>query len=101
MAALSGTPVKSPECIFIPNASAQKVSDPQQIRELLARQLMSPVRWIETMQRAKDENLNFFLEIGPGKVLKGLARKCQPEFQVEPCGTAADIQKIETVLVQI
>jgi [acyl-carrier-protein] S-malonyltransferase len=87
--------IQVPHCIFIPNATAEKTFDPEQIRNLLAQQLVSPVRWIETMEQAQKEGISFFLEIGPGKVLKGLARKCQPGFTVEPCGTPDDFQKLE------
>ncbi|HTL48468.1 MAG TPA: ACP S-malonyltransferase [Verrucomicrobiae bacterium] len=94
--ALRSTPIRPPHCAFIPNAKAAKVSDPEEIRELLSRQLTSPVRWVETMLRAKESGLTHFLEIGPGKVLKGLVKKSHPEFQIFPCGTAADLEKLES-----
>ena len=96
--ALSQTKAESPSCAFIPNVTAEATSDPKEIKNLLARQLMSPVRWIDTMAQAKAAGIGLFLEIGPGKVLKGLARKCQPDLKVEPCGTVRDIQKCEQLL---
>ncbi len=96
--AIRHTQVNAPRCAFIPNAAAVKTSNPQDIRELLARQLVSPVRWIETMSQAAKEEISIFLEVGPGKVLKGLARKCAPSLVVEPCGTFEDLQKLEQVL---
>ncbi len=96
--AICHTQVNAPRCVFIPNASAVKTSNPQEIRELLARQLVSPVRWVETMSQAAKEEISIFLEVGPGKVLKGLARKCSPSLAVEPCGTFEDLQKLEQVL---
>ncbi len=98
--ALSVTKIQTPAGVFIPNATAQKTSKPDEIRTLLAKQLMSPVRWIETMNRAAEEGASLFLEIGPGKVLKGLARKCQPQLAVEPCGTQTDINKLQTLFAQ-
>lgn len=95
--ALKEVRMNTPKGIFIPNAVAQKISDPNQIRCLLADQLTRPVRWIETMQCAKEEGIDFCLEIGPGKVLKGLAKKTVPEMTVEPCGTMEDIEKIEQI----
>ncbi len=100
-AALAGTEIRKPSMAFIPNVLAAKVSEPAQIKELLARQLTSPVRWVETMARAAEQGVRLFLEIGPGKVLKGLARKCQPDLQVEPCGTVQDIQKLEQLLTKV
>lgn len=98
--ALKATAIQAPKATFIPNATAQKTSNPEDIRALLAKQLMSPVRWVETMQRAAGEGITLYLEIGPGKVLKGLARKCQPQLNVEPCGAAADLEKLQTLFAQ-
>lgn len=99
--ALAKAKIERPRCVFIPNAQATAVSDPAQIRLLLARQLMSPVRWVETMTRAGEQGVSFFLEIGPGKVLKGLARKILPDVTVEPCGTLAEIQKLEQIFSKV
>lgn len=96
--ALRETAIQAPSCTFIPNAVAQSVSEPEEIRQLLARQLTSPVRWIETMQRAKDSGIKTFLEIGPGKVLRGLARKCQADLTVIPCGSVEDLEKVASLL---
>lgn len=93
--ALARISIQEPNCTFIPNAKAFSENVPESIRLLLAKQLTSPVRWVETMQCAKESGIKIFLEIGPGKVLKGLARKCQPDLEVLPCGTAADIDKLE------
>lgn len=98
--ALTRTPLKMPHLTFVPNAAAAKVTAPDQIRSLLARQLTSPVRWVETMACAWEEGIRFFLEIGPGKVLKGLARKSRPEFAVEPCGTIDDIHNLEQLFAK-
>lgn len=98
--ALKATAIQPPKGTFIPNATAQKTQEPEQIRSLLAKQLMSPVRWVETMTRAAEEGIPLFLEIGPGKVLKGLAKKCQPQLGVEPCGGPADIEKLQTLFAQ-
>lgn len=95
---LRNTAIASPQCIFIPNATAKKTEDPELIRNLLALQLTSPVRWIETMKRAEEEGIKYFLEIGPGKVLKGLARKTFPSGDVRPCGTAAELEKLVEVI---
>lgn len=98
--ALAATQIRAPKNTFIPNATAQKTANPEDIRSLLAKQLMSSVRWVETMTRASESGITVFLEVGPGKVLKGLAKKCQPQLSVEPCGTAADLEKLQTLSVQ-
>ena len=94
-AALKDTAIHEPKCTFIPNVTAQKVSEPAVIRDLLARQLTSSVQWVATMAAAKAEGITTYLEIGPGKVLKGLARKCQSEFSVFNFGTLTDLKALE------
>ena len=92
--ALAGVMLKKPCCTFVPNATAEPAADPGQIKDLLARQVTSSVRWVETMAGADKSGAGLFLEIGPGKVLKGLARKCGLRAAVEPCGTVADLEKL-------
>ena len=96
-AALAKTPIHEPKCVFIPNVTAQKVSNPEEIRSLLARQLTSPIQWVRTMATAKESGITHYLEIGPGKILKGLARKCQPELEVFSFGSVADLKGLESL----
>ncbi|MFH0986298.1 MAG: ACP S-malonyltransferase [Candidatus Omnitrophota bacterium] len=100
-AALASTPIQRPKCDFIPNVTAQKVSDPEEIRKLLAKQLTSSVQWVRTMASAKESGITTYLEIGPGKILKGLARKCQPEFEVFSFGAMADLKSLESLVAVI
>ncbi len=99
--ALKQTAIERPSCVFIPNATAAATHNPEEIKTLLAKQLMSPVRWVETMGQAERQNLQQVIEIGPGKVLKGLARKCGASFTVNTCGTVADITKLEELFRKV
>ena len=96
-AALANTPIHEPKCAFIPNVTAQRVSNPEEIRSLLAKQLTSPVQWVRTMAAAKESGITTYVEIGPGKILKGLARKCQPELEVFSFGNWADLKGLESL----
>ncbi|MFA5166959.1 MAG: ACP S-malonyltransferase [Candidatus Omnitrophota bacterium] len=98
-AALANTPIHEPACAFIPNVTAQKVSKPEEIRLLLAKQLTNSVQWVQTMATAKESGITTYLEIGPGKILKGLARKCQPGLEVFSFGSVADFKNLETLTV--
>jgi len=93
--ALKATPIAAPQCLFVPNATAVPTKNAEEIRTLLAQQLTSPVRWIETMAQAARSGIKNYLEVGPGNVLKGLARKCQPDLVVSVCGVAQDVEKLE------
>ena len=70
------------------------MSDPAVIKESLVRQLMAPVQWIKTVGRMDSDGYQFFVEVGPGKVLSGLIRKIVPEAQVANAGDPESIASI-------
>ncbi len=77
----------------IANATAEAVKDAARARRTLADQLTAPVRWVECMQRAAEiagEGARF-IEIGPGAVLAGLARRIVPGADVVSLGTAGEV----------
>ena len=57
------------------NVDAEIHSDTSEIRELLATQLVSPVRWEDSMRAMIDAGVDTFYEVGPGKVLRGLLKR--------------------------
>ena len=73
--ALANTEIKTSAIPVISNVSATQVTDPAQIRELLGRQVGEPVLWEESNRRMGADGAKRFVEVGPGKVLSGLARK--------------------------
>jgi [acyl-carrier-protein] S-malonyltransferase len=68
----------------ISNVEARPNSDPAKVKALLVRQIAGTVRWQETMELIAAKNVRVALEIGPGKVLAGLARKAAPGLDVRP-----------------
>jgi [acyl-carrier-protein] S-malonyltransferase len=80
----------------ISNASAEPVSEPEAIRESLARQLLSPVRWEESMRYLLSDPGPPFLEVGPGKVLRGLLRAVDRKAECRPAGTSEEIEGISS-----
>lgn len=95
--ALGHTLIHAPKCSFIPNVTAQMVSDPTEIRSLLAKQLTNSVQWVRTMTTAKEAGIKTYIEIGPGKILKGLARRCQPGLEVFSFGSLVDFKSFEAL----
>ena len=57
------------------NVDAATHSDPAEIRDVLRRQLYNPVRWTESVSALKAAGAEYLVELGPGKVLTGLARR--------------------------
>ena len=75
---LSAFQFKPPTNTVIHNVTADSCADPDTIRQLMARQLCSPVKWYDTIRRLLSENVNVFVEVGPGRVLTGLLKKIVP-----------------------
>ncbi|MCV5275591.1 malonyl CoA-acyl carrier protein transacylase, partial [Escherichia coli] len=65
---------------------------------LLTRQVTSPVRWVETIERMHREGISKFVEVGPGKVLSGLVRQIDKDAVVFNVEDSATIRKsLETI----
>ena len=79
----------------VSNVTAQTVEDPCEIRELLVRQLTSPVRWIECIATMRRMGVTRFWELGPGKVLEGLNRRNAWGIPTRALGTPESIDSME------
>jgi [acyl-carrier-protein] S-malonyltransferase len=73
--ALADVPMNRPKIPVISNVDAQPHDDPEEIRQLLIRQVLQPVRWEESMRHMIAEGFDTFYEVGPGRVLRGLLRR--------------------------
>ena len=89
---LAKVALKSPAVPLISNVEAKPVSDAEAIRGLLLRQLTSPVRWVESMQQALALDAKEAYEVGPGKVLMGLARGISRDMKVTPVENPEDFK---------
>jgi [acyl-carrier-protein] S-malonyltransferase len=74
-AALAGTEISAPSVPVIGNADVLVYTDAEQIRAGLAKQLYSPVRWVDTIRALADCGSTVIIECGPGKVLAGLVKR--------------------------
>jgi [acyl-carrier-protein] S-malonyltransferase len=84
--AIENTEIKSPICPIYQNVVAIGVSDPDTIKSNLVEQLTAPVRWTQTMQQMIADGASKFIEVGPGKVLQGLVKKVDRQFETESAG---------------
>ncbi|MBN2297069.1 MAG: ACP S-malonyltransferase [Deltaproteobacteria bacterium] len=80
---LKGVAVYKPSARVVFNATAKEESDPDKIKTLLADQLVSPVRWEESVRYAAASGIKRFVEIGPRSVLAPLIRRIVPGIGVE------------------
>jgi [acyl-carrier-protein] S-malonyltransferase len=74
-AALAGVEVKAPGVPVWSNVDARPHTDPAAVRDLLVRQVLSPVRWEDTMRGLLEAGVERFYEVGPGRVLAGLMKR--------------------------
>ncbi|MQA88849.1 MAG: ACP S-malonyltransferase [Gemmatimonas sp.] len=86
-------PFGDPSFPIISNVTAEPVSDAETARDLLLRQLVSPVRWADSIRTMRAAGVETFVEIGPGNVLAGLLRRIDREATGIALGTAGDLQK--------
>lgn len=93
--AIEQVTVNAPQVPVLSNVTADYVRAPAEIRSLLARQVLSTVRWSESMEKAGLSGVTRFLEIGPGTVLAGLMRKIRPEAEVLSIDKVSDMAKVQ------
>jgi [acyl-carrier-protein] S-malonyltransferase len=76
-AAIQQTPFSAPRFPVISNVDARPHRDPVELREVLIRQVVSPVQWEESMRYLLDQGFDTFYELGPGRVLRGILKRIQ------------------------
>jgi [acyl-carrier-protein] S-malonyltransferase len=82
--ALDGAVIAPPQTPFVSSVTASELAEPEAIRSALSEQICAPVRWTETLQCIGPVPA---LEVGPGKVLQGIAKRTESAPEVQPAGT--------------
>jgi [acyl-carrier-protein] S-malonyltransferase len=90
---LAGVALHNPSLPVVTSVAARPVRDRADIAALLVEQVTAPVRWEETMAALHTFEPARALEVGPGRVLTGLARRLWPELPCQPVGGAASVAK--------
>ncbi len=90
--ALTKVAMKAPRLPLVANVTASRVVDPDEIRDLLVRQVTGTVRWRESVLFMKAQGVDSLVELGAGKVLGGLAKRIDKEVSGTSVGTPADIE---------
>ncbi len=83
---------------YVTNVTARKVEDIGETKELLARQVSSPVRWMQSMEYMIAEGVERFVEIGPGSTLAGFMKKINPKSRVYNINSWEDVEKTAAAL---
>ena len=82
-AAINNTPFSEGLCPVYQNVTASAVSNPEEIKGNLVKQLTASVRWTQSMQAMIADGASSVTEVGPGKVLQGLFKKVDRAFPTE------------------
>ncbi|NJD10145.1 MAG: ACP S-malonyltransferase [Gemmatimonadetes bacterium] len=90
-ARLGGLPMAPPAFPVVSNVTAEAIADVGSARDLLVRQLTSPVRWAASMRTMLDAGVDRFFELGPGSVLHGLLKRIDRSAEAMAIGAPPDV----------
>lgn len=99
-AALAQAEIRRPQVPLVANVLAAPISDPQAIKARLVEQVTGAVRWRESVAAMAAEGVTDIYEIGPGRVLTGLAKRIVPSLNAVSIGTPQEIDAALPALTQ-
>ena len=91
---ISNTEFKNPNNIIISNVTGEETNNLNQIKDLLIKQIESPVRWRESIIYMINKGVGNFIEIGPGKVLSGLIKRIDKSVNLISVNEINDLKNI-------
>jgi [acyl-carrier-protein] S-malonyltransferase len=80
---------------LISNVTANEISNIDELKDLLVKQIENRVRWRESVINMIDSGVNHFIEIGPGKVLSGLVKRISKEVKIDTINNQGDIESLK------
>ena len=80
---------------LISNVTAKEISNTDELKDLLIKQIENRVRWKESVINMINNDVNHFIEIGPGKVLSGLVKRINKEVKISTINNQGDIEGLE------
>lgn len=96
---LESITLKAPVVAVLNNVDVKAETDAVAIRNALVRQLYSPVRWTETVEKMAQNGVEVLVEVGPGKVLNGLTKRIVDSLQAVSVNDVKSLDSVEEVLV--
>ena len=95
---LESITLKAPTVSVLNNVDVKAETDADAIRNALVRQLYSPVRWTETVEKMSHSGLEVLVEIGPGKVLNGLTKRIVDSLQATSVNDVKSLDAVNELL---
>ena len=91
---LENVEFNDPEIPYLNNVAAEIVTTKDSIKETLERQVYSPVRWEQCVNKMIEEGVDLFYEIGPGKTLAGFMKRIDRSKKVITINTVEDLEGV-------
>ena len=80
---------------LISNVTANEIKDPNELKNLLIKQIENRVRWRESVINMIENDVDHFIEIGPGKVLSGLVKRINRNVKIDTINSQSDIEGLK------
>jgi len=80
---------------LISNVTAKEILNANELKDLLIKQIENRVRWRESVIYMINNNINHFIEIGPGKILSGLVKRIDREVKIDTINSQGDIENLK------
>ena len=80
---------------LISNVTANEIKDSDELKKLLIKQIENRVRWRESVINMIENNVDHFIEIGPGKVLSGLVKRINKDVKIDTINSQSDIEGLK------
>lgn len=91
-------PFSAPRITLLFNATAEEEANPGKIKDIMAQQLVSPVRWYDIILRMRREGIDTFVEVGPKNVLTGLVKKILPSEENASLFSVEDMKSLHALV---
>ena len=85
---------KQSKNILISNVTAEEISNTEDLKNLLIKQIEKRVRWRESILNMINKGVSQFIEIGPGKVLSGLVKRINKDVKISSINSQSDIESL-------
>ena len=90
--------LRKPRLAFVSNVTAEKAEEPEQLKNLLGRQVCSPVRWQQSMEYMMQNGIDTFVEVGPGHTLSNFAKKINRSLRIYNVETVEGLEIVKREL---
>ena len=86
--------IQDPQIPVICNVTADYVKTKEEIKDALIEQVTHPIKWVDIIKRINSEGINYFIEVGPGNVLKKLIKQILPKAKVYNVCDSKSLEKV-------